>query len=632
MMRAIKAKAFVGIIGLCFLIFSAFIFVGCSGGAYIGDVRTSAGAFAMRINWPDRMSNNEPAWYSNSRERFIPTGAQTIFISITGFGITPGLPITSSISYPQSSVLIENIPAGAKVATIQALSGTTVLSQRKESFVISNGKTEQAGNVALGIAVKQSGTDIFFEPTSLEVTAGADIPFQNWTSTSVTVTGEGINFALNAFSVDASGKITFNEDSIQPTTALSVGIQGYPAATCALNLPLDLKASIACGGQHTIALKENGEVWAWGNNNLGQLGDNSTTSYYSYPIRVKDENGIGFLTGVKLIAAGNNHGIALKENGEVLTWGLNTYGQLGDNSTTTRYYPIRVKGENGAGFLTGVKAIAGGVFHTIALKENGEVWAWGSNVSGQLGDNSTTSYYRYPIRVKGENGVGFLTGVKAIACGYSHSIALKQNGEVLAWGRNDYGQLGDNSSEASRSYYPVTVKGENGIGNLTGIKTIAAGNGGNHTIALKENGDVLTWGYNYSGQLGNNSTTSYYRYPIRVKGENGAGFLTGVKAIASGHSHSIAIEENGNIWAWGYNNAGQLGDNTSGTNRLCPVRVKSENGVGFLTGFIKIAGGAYHTIALKENGDVWAWGDNGSGQLGDNSTTPRLLPVKTLFP
>jgi len=624
-MRSVKAKVFVRLIKLCFLLFLVLLFASCSGGANICGARTGTGAFTMKVNWPDRINNNEPAWYANPDGRFIPEGAQTIFISITGFGIAPGLPITSSISYPQSSILIENIPAGAKVATIQALSGTTVLSQRKESFIISNGKTEQAGNIALGVIIKQSGTDIIFEPTSLEVTAGAHIPFQNWTNSLVTVTGIGINFTLNAFSVDSYGKITFDEDSIQPTTTVSVGIQGHPAAGCTLNLPGDVKA-IASGEYHTIALKEDGDVWAWGLNSSGQLGDNSTTDS-KCPVRVNGENGVGFLTGVKAIAGGFYHTIALQENGDVWTWGLNNYGQLGDNSTTNSKFPVRVKGENSIGFLTGIKAIAGGGAHTIALQENGDVWAWGLNSSGQLGDNSIVGSRKYPVRVKGENGVGFLTGVKAIAGGHYYTIALQENGSMWAWGENEYGQLGDNGTADSK--YPVRVKGENGVGFLTGVKAIAGGK--NHTIALQENGNVWAWGLNSSGQLGDNSTTDS-KFPVRVKGENGVGFLTGIKAIAGGGTHTIALKENGNVWAWGLNSSGQLGDNSTKSSKF-PVRVKGENGVGFLTGIKAIAGGKNHTITLKGNGNIWAWGLNDYGQIGDNTSgNNRLFPVRTLFP
>ena len=589
MIKTIKVKGFVWTIGLCFLVLLAFMFAGCSGNTDIGGARAGTGAFSMKVNWPDRVNKNDPALHLNPGGRFIPQGAQTIFISITGFGIAPGLPITSSISYPQTSVLIENIPAGAKVATIQALSGTTVLSQRKESFIISNGKTEQAGNIALGVAVKQSGTNIIFEPSYIEVTSGSNIPFQNWTSTSVTVTGEGINFALNAFSVDALGKITFDKNSVQPEATVSMKIQGYPSSVCTLYLPVGAKEAIAGGVHHTIALKENGEVWAWGYNAHGQLGDNTSGTNRLYPVRVKGENGAGFLNGIKAIACGGFHTIALKENGDVWAWGYNDYGQIGDNSTTKRLYPVRVTGENGVGFLTGIKAIAGGREHTIALKENGEVWAWGRNDYGQIGDNTSGTNCLYPVRVKGENGVGFLNGIKAIACGYDHTIALHENGEVWAWGYNSFGQLG-NDNLINRPY-PARVLNAGGYEFLKDIKVVACG--GYHTIALKENGEVWTWGKNDEGQLGDN-TRMNRKLPVNVKDLNGV--LDDVKAIAGGAQYTIALNGDGKVSAWGYNFFGQLGDNTYFA-RWFPVRVKSENGVDFLTG-VKVIAVSYTHLTL----------------------------------
>ena len=245
MIKTIKAKGFVWTIGLCFLVFLTFIFAGCSGNTDIGGARAGTGAFSMKVNWPDRINKNDPALHLNPSGRFIPQGAQTIFISITGFGIAPGLPITSSISYPQTSVLIENIPAGAKVATIQALSGTTVLSQRKKSFIISNGKTEQAGNIALGVAVKQSGTNIIFEPSYIEVTTGADIPFQNWTTSEITITGVGTYLPLSGAYQDGGGAWVFSSGARTITETINAGIQGKNA-TC--NLIVNIKWQKNYGG------------------------------------------------------------------------------------------------------------------------------------------------------------------------------------------------------------------------------------------------------------------------------------------------------------------------------------------------------------------------------------------------
>lgn len=234
-MKTLKAKMFVGTIGLFCLVFWAFMYAGCSGGANVGGSGyEGAGAFAMRVNWPDGINNKEPAYNASPGGRFIPDDTQTIFVSITGFGIAPGLPITSSISYPQSSVLIENIPAGPKVALIRALDGNSkVLSQRKESFIIRNGQTEQGGNISLGVAIRlEQGTgNVIFEPSSLAVPGSADISFQNWTSSAVTITGfgSGGNLSLSGAFTDGTGKWTFDEEERNVSSGSSLALSNGAA-------------------------------------------------------------------------------------------------------------------------------------------------------------------------------------------------------------------------------------------------------------------------------------------------------------------------------------------------------------------------------------------------------------------
>ncbi|MBI5778435.1 MAG: putative Ig domain-containing protein [Planctomycetes bacterium] len=360
--------------------------------------------------------------------------------------------------------------------------------------------------------------------------------------------------------------------------------------------------AIAGGGSHSIVLKNDGTVWTWGYNYFGQLGDGTTTNRLT-PVKV-----IG-LVDVIAIAGGGSHSIALKNDGMVWTWGLNSSGQLGDWTTTDRLSPVPVKDLSGMN-LTGIVAIAGGYEHSMALKNDGTVWAWGNNGWGQLGDG-TTAMKSAPVQVKGPGGVGFLTNITAIAGGAYHSIALKNDGTVWTWGSNYYGQLGDGTMTDRLT--PVQVTG------LTGV--IAITKGIIHNVALKNDGTVWTWGNNWYGQLGDGTTTDRLT-PVQVTG------LTGVIAIAGGFYNSMsALKNDGTVWAWGANWYGQLGDGTT-TDHLTPVQVKGPGGVGLLINIIAIAGGDYHSIALKNDGTVWAWGYNGSGQLGDGTVTNRLTPVQ----
>ncbi|WP_253908854.1 RCC1 domain-containing protein [Corallococcus exiguus] len=351
-------------------------------------------------------------------------------------------------------------------------------------------------------------------------------------------------------------------------------------STCAASS----EARLTPGALHTLALKQDGTVWAWGYNVYGQIGDGTTTNR-STPVQVAG------LTSVTALASGAYHTLALKQDGTVWAWGHNSYGQLGDGTTTDRIAPVQVAG------LTSVAALAGDGHHSLALKQDGTVWAWGYNLFGQLGDGTTTQR-RTPIQVPG------LTGVAALAGGGYHTLALKQDGTVWAWGRNENGQLGDGTT--TQRLTPVRVQA------LTGITALAAGN--YHSLALKSDGTVWAWGYNNGGQLGDGTQTQRPT-PVQVQA------LTGVTSLAAGETCSLALKPDGTVWAWGNNGSGQLGDGTA-IYRPAPVQVQG------LTGVVSVAAGQAHTVALKTDGTGWAWGSNTIGQLGDGTRTGRPTPVR----
>jgi alpha-tubulin suppressor-like RCC1 family protein len=299
----------------------------------------------------------------------------------------------------------------------------------------------------------------------------------------------------------------------------------------------------------------------------------------------------GNLTGK--IAAGSSHNLALHDDGTVWAWGQNYSGQLGDGTTTNRWVPVQVSG------LTGCVAIAAGASHSLAVTSAGTVWAWGCNASHQLGDGTTTDRPT-PVQVNG------LSNIRMVAAGYPHSLALANDGTVWVWGENGYGELGT-GTWANQST-PVQLSG------LTGCVAVAAG--WMHSLALKNDGTVWAWGHDGFGQLGDGTTTCQVT-PVQVNG------LSSIVALAAGAYHNLALKNDGTVWAWGYNSTGQLGDGTTTTR---PTRVL----VNGLTGSTAIAANFLYSWASKNDGTIWAWGYNGGGQLGDGTTTDQWAPIQVI--
>jgi alpha-tubulin suppressor-like RCC1 family protein len=293
------------------------------------------------------------------------------------------------------------------------------------------------------------------------------------------------------------------------------------------------------------------------------------------------------LNGVTAVDAGDRHTLALKQDGTVWAWGRNQYGQLGDGTTVEEGCACRVTPAPVVG-LTDVVAIRGGTYHSLALKDDGTVWGWGRNFTGQLGDGSITDRLT-PVQVKTIGGSP-LTGVVAIAAGDGHNLALKGDGTVWAWGWNRYGQLGDGTS-ASDEYlpWPVQVKGAGGSGVLTGVTAIAAGE--RHSLAIRSDGTAWAWGWNIYGQLGDGTEgrndcsfgDACRQTPVQVSG------LAGVRAIAGGGKHSLAVTDDGQVWAWGANDNYQLGllpeqlGSLSHETQLTPIQVPGVSGASAVT-------------------------------------------------
>jgi len=366
--------------------------------------------------------------------------------------------------------------------------------------------------------------------------------------------------------------------------------------------------AVTAGHNHSLALKNDGSVWAWGSNQMYALGD-GTLADRSVPVRVKGPGSVGFLTNIIAIGGGGAHSLALKDDGTVWAWGDNSRGRLG-NGTAVNYSstPVQVVGVDGVGFLNGIVAIAAGAAHNLALKNDGSIYAWGVNFDGRLGnDTSHFDANPTPQQVKGPGGVGILTDIVAIDAGASHSIAVKSNGTVYAWGANTFGALGDGTTDTRRA--PVQVQGPDGIDSLSNIVAVAVG-GNAFSLALKDDGTVFGWGFNVVGQLGNGTTNPTNTTPSEVVG------LSGVVAIAAGRGNfSLALKSDSTLYVWGSNYMGQLGDGTT-IDKLTPMAIDSSViGIG--------SAGLGHTIILKEDSTVCTVGNNVYGQLGDATTASK---------
>jgi alpha-tubulin suppressor-like RCC1 family protein len=555
-----------------------------------------------------------------------------------------------------------------------------------------------------------------------------------------------------------------------PAMRFPVMVAAVAVCLSAMEMRVEAVTMVAAGWRHSVALDDDGRLRAWGEGRMGQTG-NGEFAIADRPVTVVGPDGEGALTGVVSVAAGLFHTLAIREDGSVWAWGANSFGQLGNGRWGPDAHsavPVQVLGLDGEGHLEGAIAVSGGWDHSVALLEDGTVVAWGSRCQGQLGDGlrDSNSWSEHPVRVRGPNGEGRLGGGTALACGAHHTVVLREDGTLLAWGGNFEGQLGRGHTgdrgrmhrvsfelawtpptaghwsialgytytdpshrdvadrvelvdefdgpplevvteatavdrrtgrfsrdenhvlmRATLTYparapvgesvvlelqeilvglntadddfaeeihllltnretgeqvrldagdgtalalaRPAPVIGPDGDGVLEDILAVAAGV--YHTVALREDGSVWAWGHNSTGQLGD-GTRGTTATPVQMAaGEQGEGHLERIAAVAAGFESSYALGEDGRVWACGWNVYGQLGaalpaSAATGHPEIRQVVTGSET-AGPLEEITAIAAGTYHALARNASGDLLAWGHNGFGQLGDGTVRDRASAV-----
>jgi alpha-tubulin suppressor-like RCC1 family protein len=308
--------------------------------------------------------------------------------------------------------------------------------------------------------------------------------------------------------------------------------------------------SVVCGDSHSVALTEDGGVYAWGYNSYGQLGNSANTTS-KVPVAV---SALG--SKAVAVAAGADFSLALTEAGKVYAWGYNLFGQLGNGTTTNSNAPVEVSALAGKG----VVAISAGGGFALALTADGAVYAWGQNVLGQLGNGTYVGTVTTPAQVTGFSG----RTVVAISCGASHALALTADGAVYTWGYNYDGQLGNGTTTASNRPAEVTALSGQGVSALQA--------GTYHSLALTESGTVYAWGRNNEGQLGDNSQTNRLT-PVAVGGLSGRGVIE----LSAGEAHTLALLADGSALICGTNERSVLGDCVVVSPALTPVPVATTN-------------------------------------------------------
>ena len=613
-----------------------------SGGSYHSLALSSSGAvYAWGWNGSGQLGNGTTA------DSHIPVAVKVVGTPMAGKNITQ---ISAGGSFNDGHSL-----ARASDGTVYAW-GRGVYGQ------LGNGTTTDSN---VPVAVKTVGTPMAAK-TITQISAGA---------------GHSLALASDG-TVYAWGQNTYGQLGNNVTTNSS-----SPVAVQTTGTPMAGKSivNIAAGGYHSLALADDGTVYAWGYNPTGQLGNGATVDSRT-PVAVKATGTPMAGKNIIKIAAGVHNSLALASDGTVYTWGRGEFGQLGNGTTTDSNIPVAVKTVGTPMASKTIIGISGGPAYMLAVDSNGKVYGWGRNANGQLGSLSHTDS-SVPVASQIPAGKSIIQ-VSAGGWDGSHSLALTHDNIVYGRGRNSNGQLGNNSTSDSLAAVvaqlnlmdtpstptqvvvesgnakatiswqsPVVTGGKSIVGYVLRYRTIGAVDWTTVDVAATVTSHAITGLTNdqiYQTQVAAKTATGTGDFSSIVLatphakptitnvspaigpvagGQNvtitGTNFMPKGKKIvqtANGSGYSLALADDGTVYAWGYNPTGQLGNGATVDSRT-PVAVKATGTPMAGKNIIKIAAGVHNSLALASDGTVYTWGRGEFGQLGNGTTTDSNIPV-----
>jgi len=384
----------------------------------------------------------------------------------------------------------------------------------------------------------------------------------------------------------------------------SGGVEVRETITVTVALPM---AMVSAGDQHTVAICEEGALWAWGNRANGRLGDEETSGNVTTPIR------IGTHTDWVLVSAGSIHTMGIREetpgNRTLWAWGSGANGRLGTGATGNQSSPVQI------GAYTDWQYVIASGAHSFGIREDAAgdrtLWAWGSRANGILGlGYPATGNVTSPTQVTYPAETGW--DMVSAAFSGAHAIAVRDDGTLWAWGAGSWGRLGTGDTDARYSPYLIYRRALEGA-TMPEWAQVSAGD--SHNMAICVEGRLWAWGDGWQGRLGTGNSNQQNRIvPV--------GALTNWAYVSAGDSHSLGIRADGTLWAWGAGTNGRLGDGFTAT-RNSPVQV----GAG--TVWASVSAGGAHSTAICADGFLWTWGSNANGRTGlDTIDGNQLTPMR----